>query len=82
MIKKIIINNTITFVIVMFFVITFKSIFGEENTLIGVTTITATLMFLERDFTGSPLKNTFKIYRNKLVDRDGNITDCLQVICG
>ena len=60
MIKKIIINNTITFVIVMFFVITFKSIFGEENTLIGVTTITATLMFLERDFTGSPLKNTLK----------------------
>ena len=60
MIKKTIINNTITFVIVMFFVITFKSIFGEENTLIGVTTITATLMFLERDFTGSPLKNTLK----------------------
>ena len=71
MIKKIIINNTITFVIVMFFVITFKSIFGEENTLIGVTTITATLMFLERDF-----KEYIKIYRNKLVDRDGNITDC------
>lgn len=60
MIKKTIINNTITFVIVMFFVITFKSIFGEANTLIGVTTITATLMFLERDFTGSPLKNTLK----------------------
>ena len=60
MIKKTIINNTITFAIVMFFVITFKSIFGEENTLIGVTTITATLMFLERDFTGSPLKNTLK----------------------
>nr|WP_317331987.1 FUSC family protein [uncultured Romboutsia sp.] len=60
MIKKTIINNTIIFMIVMFFVITFKSIFGEENTLIGVTTITATLMFLERDFTGSPLKNTLK----------------------
>lgn len=60
MIKKTIINNTITFAIVMFFVVTFKSIFGEENTLIGVTTITATLMFLERDFTGSPLKNTLK----------------------
>lgn len=60
MIKKTIINNTFTFAIVMFFVITFKLIFGEENTLIGVTTITATLMFLERDFTGSPLKNTLK----------------------
>lgn len=60
MIKKTIITNTITFIIVMFFVITFKSIFGNENTLIGVTTITATLMFLERDFTASPLKNVLK----------------------
>lgn len=70
MIKKIIINNTITFVIVMFFVITFKSIFGEENTLIGVTTITATLMFLERDLLIA-FKEYIKIYRNKLVDRVG-----------
>ena len=60
MIKKTIITNTITFIIVMTFVITFKSIFGNENTLIGVATITATLMFLDRDFTGSPLKNTLK----------------------
>lgn len=60
MIKKIIITNTIIFMVVMFFVITFKSIFGNENTLIGVTTITATLMFLERDFTGAPLKNILK----------------------
>ena len=60
MIKKTIITNTITFIIVMTFVITFKSIFGNENTLIGVATITATLMFLDRDFTGSPLKNTIK----------------------
>ncbi|WP_286316474.1 FUSC family protein [Romboutsia ilealis] len=60
MIKKTIITNTIIFMVVMFFVITFKSIFGNENTLIGVTTITATLMFLERDFTGAPLKNILK----------------------
>lgn len=60
MIKKTIITNTITFIIVITFVITFKSIFGNENTLIGVATITATLMFLDRDFTGSPLKNTLK----------------------
>ena len=61
MIKKAIITNTITFIIVIFFVTTFKSIFGNDNTLIGVTTITATLMFLERDFTGSPIKNTLKL---------------------
>lgn len=60
MIKKAIISNTITFLAVMCFIIIFKLIFGEENTLIGVTTITATLMFLDRDFTASPLKNTLK----------------------
>lgn len=58
--KKDIISNTITFVAVMFFIIIFKLVFGEDNTLIGVTTITATLMFLDRDFTASFLKNTLK----------------------
>ena len=44
----------------MAFVLTFKAIFGDDNTLIGVTTITATLMLLQRDFTAEPLKNTLK----------------------
>lgn len=59
--RKSIISNTITFIIVIAFVIAFKSIFGEENTLIGVTTITAILMFLERDLTLSPIRNTIKL---------------------
>ena len=44
----------------MAFVLTFKAIFGDDNTLIGVTTITATLMLLQRDFTAEPLKSTLK----------------------
>lgn len=58
--KSLIISKTITFIGVVLFVSIFKSLFGDENTLIGVTTITATLMFLERDLTLSPLRNTIK----------------------
>lgn len=59
--KKLILSQTITFLCVMIFIIAFKSIFGEENTLVGVTTVTATLMFLQRDLTLNPVKNTFKL---------------------
>lgn len=59
--KKLIISKTAIFIVVVGFVIAFKSIFGEENTLIGVTTITAILMFLERDLTLSPIRNTIKL---------------------
>lgn len=58
--KQKIITNTAIFIFVMAFVLIFKSIFGEENTFIGISTITATLMLLGRDFTGEPLKNIFK----------------------
>ena len=56
--KQKIITNTVIFIFVMAFILAFKAIFGTENTLIGVSTITATLMLLGRDFTGQPLKNT------------------------
>src|SRR3712207_1707328 len=39
----------------------FKLIFGQDNILIGVTTITAILMLLEKDLTFSPISNTFKL---------------------
>ena len=58
--KQKIISNTAIFIFVIVFVLIFKTIFGEENTFIGVATITATLMLLGRDFTGEPLKNTLK----------------------
>ena len=58
--KQKIITNTAIFIFVMAFVLAFKAVFTEDNTLIGVTTITATLMLLQRDFTGDPLKNILK----------------------
>ena len=42
---------------VVAFISIFKGVFGNENTLIGVTVITATLMLLERDLTISVGKN-------------------------
>ena len=58
--KQKIITNTAIFIFVMAFVLIFKAIFGEENTFIGIATVTATLMLLGRDFTGEPLKSTLK----------------------
>ncbi|AEB75535.1 membrane protein [Clostridium botulinum] len=54
--KKLIISKTILFVLIVSFIIAFQKIFGIENTLIGVTVITATLMLLEEDLTVSPFK--------------------------
>ncbi len=59
--KKLVISKTILFVVIVAFIIAFKTIFGDENTLIGVTTVTALLMLLERDLTLSPVKSTFKL---------------------
>lgn len=56
--KKLVISKTIIFAFIVAFVIAFKSIFGDENTLIGVTTVTAMLMLLQKDLTLSPIKNT------------------------
>lgn len=59
--KKTILSKTMLFIFIVAFVVFFKTIFGDENTLVGVTTITATLMLLQRDLTLSPLKNTFRL---------------------
>ena len=59
--KKLIVSKTVTFITIIVFIVIFKLIFGEKNTLIGVTTITATLMFLERDLSLSPIRNTIKL---------------------
>lgn len=59
--KKLIISKTVTFILVVVFVVIFKLIFGEKNTLIGVSTITAALIFLERDLTLSPVRSTIKL---------------------
>ncbi|NFG63340.1 FUSC family protein [Clostridium sp. CMCC3677] len=56
--KKKIVSQTILFIFIMVFVITFKTIFGDDNILIGVTTITGMLLFLTKDLTLNPVKNT------------------------
>lgn len=58
--KQLVISKTKTFIYIVLFVVIFKTIFGAENTLVGVTTVTAALMFLERDLTLNPIKNFFK----------------------
>ncbi len=58
--KKTIITNTAIFIFIITFVLVFKSVFGAENKVIGVTTIIAVLMLLGRDFTGAPFKSTLK----------------------
>ncbi|EPY2301235.1 MULTISPECIES: hypothetical protein [Clostridium] len=54
--KKLLVSKTALFVFIILFIVAFQKIFGIENTLIGVTVITAALMLLERDFTLSPFK--------------------------
>lgn len=58
--KKTVITNTAIFIFVIAFVLVFKSIFGADNKIMGVTTIVVVFMLLGRDFTGEPLKNTVK----------------------
>lgn len=55
--KKEIISKTILFIMILAFIITFEMIFGSENVLLGVTTVTALLMFLRKDLSLNPIKN-------------------------
>ena len=54
-------KQTCMFVFIVAFITGFKSIFGDQNTLIGVTTITAMLMFINVDLTMSPMENLMKL---------------------
>lgn len=57
--KQLIYAKTKIFIYILLFIFVFNSIFGTNNTLIGVTIIIATLMYLERDLTANPWKNFF-----------------------
>ena len=70
--KQKVITNTVIFIVVMAFILAFKAVFGTENTLIGVSTITATLMLLGRDFTGQPLKKYLNVFRDKPINGGRN----------
>ena len=55
--KKNIISKTILFVAIMIFIVIFKSIFGEKNTPVGITTVITLLMLLGKDLIQNPVKN-------------------------
>ena len=59
--KKLVISKSITFIFIVAYVVLFKLIFGDENSLVGVTTITAALMFLGKDLTLSPVRNASRL---------------------
>lgn len=58
-IRKNIISKTILFFAIIIFVVIFKSLFGEENTLVGVASVITLLMLLRKDLTQKPVKNFF-----------------------
>ena len=55
--KNNIISKTILFIAIMIFVVIFKSIFGEQNTPVGIATVITLLMLLGKDLTQNPIKN-------------------------
>lgn len=58
---KDIISKTVLFIVIVGFIIGFQSVFGIKNSLIGVSTVTAMLMLLERDLTAHPISQTFRL---------------------
>ncbi len=59
--KKLIISKTLLFLFIVLFISGFTSVFGEENSLIGVAIIIAMLMYLERDLTVHPWRSFFTL---------------------
>ena len=59
--KQFIISQTVLYVFIMAFVITFKFIFGDKNILVGVMGITAILMLTQINLTVSPGKSLVKL---------------------
>ena len=57
--KKLIISKTLLFLFIVLFISGFTSVFGKENSLIGVAIIIAMLTYLERDLTVHPWRNFF-----------------------
>lgn len=58
--KKKIIEKTVMFIMIVLFITVFKSIFGVENSIVGVAGITVALTLLCVDYTINPLRNTIK----------------------
>ncbi|WP_297635986.1 FUSC family protein [uncultured Clostridium sp.] len=59
--KKTIITNTGLFLVILIFVVGFQSVFGDNNSVIAVMSITGLLMFLGSDLTGEPVRNAVSL---------------------
>lgn len=59
--KKLIISKTLLFLFIVLFISGFTSVFGKENSLIGVAIIIAMLTYLDRDLTVHPWRNFFML---------------------
>ncbi|MBQ8997946.1 MAG: FUSC family protein [Clostridium sp.] len=66
MMKKII-TKTILFVGIVMFVNFFGKIFGENNTLIGVSTVIASLVLLEKNLTNRPIMNFLELLITNII---------------
>lgn len=65
--KQLIISKTLLFIFIVLFISGFTSVFGKENSLVGVTVIIAMLMYLERDLTVQPWRNFFMLLSSNLL---------------
>lgn len=59
--KKLIISKTLLFIFIVLFISGFTSMFGKENSLVGVAIVIAMLTYLERDLTVHPWRNFFML---------------------
>ena len=56
--KNKIASTTMLFIVIVGTIVGFKTVFGNENTLVAVAGITAALSLLGTDYTINPIKNT------------------------
>lgn len=59
--KQKIIPNTLLFIFIILFVNIFNTLFGKENSLVGVSTIVAALVLLSKDLTKNSFNNFSKL---------------------
>ncbi|MBI4856988.1 MAG: FUSC family protein [Acetobacterium woodii] len=51
----------VLFLVILLFIGLFGLLFGSDNVTLGVSTVLAVLMYLSRDLTANPVKNTLKL---------------------
>ncbi|MBU4439288.1 MAG: FUSC family protein [Acetobacterium sp.] len=51
----------VLFLVILMFIGLFGLLFGSDNVTLGVSTVLAVLMYLSRDLTANPVKNTLKL---------------------